>query len=104
MLRTGRAIEAELLSEVTGRLRRYGQDFPKAAAAVNDNRRIWSVLAADVGADGNELPQALRAQLFYLAEFTHFHSDRFLRNEAGLEALIDINTAVIRGLNAQGAS
>ena len=58
-------------------------------------------MAIDVADNENALPQELRAQLFYLAEFTEHHSRRVLRREADVTALIDINTAVLRGLNGR---
>ena len=48
--------------------------------------------------DGNGLPRTLRAQIFYLSEFTDHHSRRVLKGEAEVDALIDINLAVMRGL------
>jgi len=75
-------------------------DFPKYVHALNDNLRLWLLLASDVADADNELPQQLRAQIFYLAEFTQQHTLKALRKEVDAEALIDINTSVLRGLNA----
>ena len=102
-IQTPRAIEAHVITGITARLSRKTSDFPTLVGAVHDNRRMWTTLAADVADTDNALPAALRAQIFYLAEFTERHSQKFLRGEADLSALIDINTAIIRGLNAQGA-
>ena len=98
-LKTNRAVEAQLLTSITARLDRDDIDFPSAVAAVHDNRRFWLMLAGDVSVEGNQLPSELRAQIFYLAEFTSLHSERFLKGDATLEPLVAINTAVIRGLN-----
>ena len=98
-IRTDRAVEAQLLTDITARLDRNAKDFPKVVAAVHDNRKFWATLAGDVSIADNELPASLRAKIFYLAEFTHQHSDRFLEGQATLDPLIAINTAVIRGLN-----
>lgn len=98
-IRTPRAIEAQALSRVTSRLRQAGSDFPALARAIHDNRTLWTVLAADVAGEGNNLPKDLRAQLFYLSEFTEAHSRKVLRKEADAQVLIDINLAVIRGLS-----
>ena len=98
-LRTPRQAEHGVLSAVTASLRRADpENFASVAGALHDNRRLWTRLAADVAGPGNGLPQALRAQIFYLAEFTSHHSRRVLRGEAGLQPLIDVNTAVMRGL------
>jgi flagellar biosynthesis activator protein FlaF len=101
--RTGRSAELGVFTEVTNRLRRAMAEgpagFASLAAALHDNRRLWTRLAADVSDDGNGLPRMLRAQLFYLSEFTEHHSRRVLRGDAGAEALVDINLSVMRGLS-----
>ena len=105
-IRTDRSVEAQLVSQITARLRRAAtaqpMNFPALVAAVHENRRMWTAMAADVADGDNGLPRSLRAQIFYLAEFTEHHSKRILRREADVTALIDINTAVLRGLNSQG--
>jgi hypothetical protein len=47
---------------------------------------------------GNELPDTLRAGLFNLAGFTQRHSAAVLAGTANAEVLVEINTAVMRGL------
>ena len=61
-------------------------------------------MAVDVADKGNALPKELRAQIFYLAEFTDHHSQQVIRGKATPTALIDINMAVLKGLNGQDAS
>lgn len=101
-IQTYRAIEAQVITDITVRLSRKTTDYPALVRAVHDNRNMWTTLAIDVADADNALPAPLRAQIFYLAEFTDQHSQKFLRGEADLSALIDINTAIIRGLNARG--
>ena len=101
-IQTHRAIEAQVITDITVRLSRKTSDFPTLARAVHDNRTMWTTLAIDVADPANALPATLRAQIFYLAEFTEQHSKKFLQGEADLAPLIDINTAIIRGLNARG--
>ena len=103
-IQTHRAIEAQIITDITVRMTRQTGDYPALVRAVHDNRSMWTTLAIDVADPANGLPAPLRAQIFYLAEFTDHHSQRFLRGETDLTALIDINTAVIRGLNARAAS
>lgn len=74
------------------------EEFPRLAKALHDNLRLWTIVAADVAGDTNGLPDGLRAQLFYLAEFTRAHTGKVLKGEARAEALIEINTAVMKGL------
>ena len=77
--------------------------FNGLATAIHDNRRLWTLLAGDVADEGNTLPQGLRAQIFYLAEFTLHHSPKVLDGSASADVLVEINTAVMRGLRQQGA-
>ena len=76
--RSLRSIEYDLIAQVTQRLRAASTnrdtDFPGLVAALADNQKLWSTLAADVALPDNGLPAALRARLFYLYEFTVHHS------------------------------
>lgn len=100
--RSLRSIEYDLIAQVTQRLRAAwtsrGTDFPGLVRALTDNQKLWSTLAADVALPENGLPQALRARLFYLYEFSVAHSRAVLEKDASVEVLTDINTAVMRGL------
>ncbi|MCF8486546.1 MAG: flagellar biosynthesis regulator FlaF [Rhodobacteraceae bacterium] len=105
-LRPMRSIEYEALARVTRKLSaawpRRKDDFPALIAALNDNLTLWSTLAADVALPENGLPAPLRAQLFYLYEFTDHHSRTVRDGKATVDVLIDVNTAVMRGLRGQG--
>lgn len=107
-IRTDRSVEAQLISQVTARLRsamaNTKPDFPRLIAALHDNRRMWNTMAADVADRQNALPKQLRAQIFYLAEFTEHHSQLVIRGKADAVALVDVNTAILRGLNGQSAA
>ncbi|MEM1313058.1 MAG: flagellar biosynthesis regulator FlaF [Pseudomonadota bacterium] len=78
--------------------------FPKLAAALHDNQRLWTALAVDAASDGNGLPDGLRAGIVSLAGFVRGHSARILAGEAAAGPLIDINAALMRGLRGEGAS
>ncbi len=103
--RTGRGTEYEVFARVTRRLRQL-QDgnagFPALVRALHDNRSLWTVLAADVATATNGLPIELRARILYLSQFTAHHTRRVLAGEATVDAIIDINTAVMRGLRGEG--
>lgn len=106
--RTARAAEYEVIARVTRRLAaactQRKQDFPGFIAALAENERLWSTLAMDVADDGNALPQGLRARLFYLYRFTADHSRKIRHEGANPEVLIEINTAVLRGLRGEGVN
>ena len=94
-------IEYQVFSKVTGQLNRATQEgahFSDLAHALDENLKLWQALALDVMRDENGLPPQLRAQLFYLYKFTREHSRKVLRREADAQALIDINTSIMRGL------
>jgi flagellar biosynthesis activator protein FlaF len=105
-IRTPRAAEYEVIARITQRLstaiRRDRDDYPGLIAALAENEQLWSTLAADVAGNGNGLPQALRARLFYLHRFTAEHSRKVRDGVAAAGVLVDINTAVLRGLRGEG--
>jgi len=105
-VRTPRSTEYEVFAIITRELRSAakGQDggFGALANAIHRNRQLWSLLAADVSSPENRLPAELRARIFYLAEFVSHHSRKVLRNEDTPDPLIEINTAMMRGLRQTG--
>jgi flagellar protein FlaF len=105
---SGRSAELQLFGQITCDLRKAADNlpfaFPDLADALHKNRRMWHHFAAEVSDDANELPKELRARLFYLSEFTDHHSRLVLQNKADAGPLIEINTAVIRGLSSQKGS
>lgn len=75
--------------------------FPALAEAMHQNLKLWTILAGEMADPNNGLPEKLRAQLLSLALFTREHTSRVLAREATAEALVEINTAIMRGLRAQ---
>jgi flagellar biosynthesis activator protein FlaF len=106
-VRTARAAEYEVIARVTQRLRsatlNRANNFPGLVRALAENETLWSTLAADVADPGNALPAPLRARLFYLYRFTADHSRKVRDGSASAEVLVEINTAVLRGLRGEGA-
>ncbi len=103
--RTPRDIEYDLLARTTQRLAlawaERNKNFPALVAALNDNQQVWSAFAVDVADAQNGLPSSLRAQLFYLYEFTAAHTRKVMDGKGSPEVLTDINTAVMRGLRGE---
>ncbi len=102
VVQTARSTEYDVFSRITAALK-AATEFPDKAEALDRNRRLWTLLAADVAGEGNQLPTDLRARIFYLAEFTQAHTSKVLRGEAEADALIEINTAIMAGLRQQRA-
>lgn len=106
--RTLRGTEYEIFARVTHRLKQAAavanSNFPALASALYDNRKLWTTLAADVASPDNSLPEMLRARIFYLNEFTQSHSRKVLKGDAAVDVLIDINTAIMRGLRNEGGA
>ncbi|ROU03294.1 flagellar biosynthesis regulatory protein FlaF [Histidinibacterium lentulum] len=99
---TGRDAELQLFSQITAKLAAAAatpQDLPRLAMALLENRRVWAHLAAEVADQTNALPADLRGRIFHLFECVTLHSRRVLRGQADASVLIDINTAIMRGLN-----
>ncbi len=106
-VKTHRDIEYDALARITARLRRAAkaQDpgaHPELVAALDENARLWAILAEDLAAPGNAFPETLRAGLLSLAGFALQHSRKVLRKEGEIAPLIDINTSVMRGLRGEG--
>ncbi|MDJ0627386.1 MAG: flagellar biosynthesis regulator FlaF [Rhodobacter sp.] len=107
-IRTHQSTEFDVFAQITSRLKsaasRGKAGFPDLVSAVHDNRRLWTLLAGEVAGEDNALPQALRARLFYLAEFTLHHSAKVIDGSGEAGVLVDINTAVMHGLRQQEAA
>ncbi|WP_318246645.1 flagellar biosynthesis regulator FlaF [Alloyangia pacifica] len=103
--RTERAIEYDLIARVTHRIKAAAEagptSYPLLVAALHDNRQLWTALAVDVADGDNKLPQDLRARIFYLSEFVQQHTGKVLARKARLAPLIEVNRAVLAGLNPQ---
>jgi flagellar biosynthesis activator protein FlaF len=105
-LKTPRDLEYEVFARITGQLKTaLGASerlvTPALATALHENRRFWNVLAVDLAHPDNAFPQDLRARLFYLAEVILAATDRILAGSDEGELLIDLNTAVMRGLRGE---
>ncbi|MBA84300.1 flagellar biosynthesis regulator FlaF [Thalassovita sp. S70] len=102
-IRTPRGLEYEAFARITHRLKRASDSGSATAlaAAVHLNRQLWTLLATDVADEANALPNDLRARIFYLSEFTAQYSRKVLRRTSDIQPLVDINTAMMRGLKQQ---
>ncbi|SFR00630.1 flagellar biosynthesis regulator FlaF [Poseidonocella sedimentorum] len=101
-IRTDRATEYQAFARITSRMKAAsegrGRRIKAIAQTIHENRKLWKILTIDLVDENNKLPDQLRAQLLYLADFTNQHSSKVLSGEGKMDILIEINTAVMRGL------
>lgn len=102
--RSNRSVEYDVIARVTFRLKDAIQNgaYPQLLEALHENRKLWRTLAIDVADADNGLPDDLRARVFYLAEFTDHHTRKVIRREENAVPLLEINTAILRGLRQTG--
>ncbi len=99
-----RALEYDVIAQATSKLKAAANEatsFPERVATIELNRRLWTVIATSVADAQNSLPPELKAQLFFLYEFTVDHSRKVIKGEADIAPLIDINLSVMRGLKTE---
>ncbi|GAB4141631.1 MAG: flagellar biosynthesis regulator FlaF [Sphingomonadales bacterium] len=99
-----RQTEYRLFAQVTRALITARDEAQTGAALINTldwNRRLWSTLSTDCGAQGNGLPKPLRAQIISLALWVSRYSSEVARGKADIDALIDVNSAIMEGLAMQ---
>lgn len=101
-------IEYDVIARVTHKLKeaamRGKRGFPALAEAIHENRALWRLLAIDASGAENGLPDQLRAQIVYLMEFTNHHSTKVLAGDASVRPLLEVNTAILRGLRSGAAA
>ena len=101
--KSSRSAEYDAIGRVTSNLLALSEsrsNFAALVAAVDENRRLWATIASSVVDPDNTLSGEIKAKLFYLHEFTTEHSRKVLKGNAGLIPIIDVNLAVMRGLNS----
>jgi flagellar protein FlaF len=99
-LKSARKVEYDVVARITSRLTSAmkTKDFNKLIHALHENRTLWRKFAMDVSHPDNLLPDDLRARLIDLSEFTEQHTRKVIRREAAATPLVEVNTAILRGL------
>ncbi len=99
--------EYELLGQLTHRMiaatRKGKPGFNELVAALHDNRKLWTLFVADISYADNDLPKDLKENILYLSEFTAQHTNQVLARKADVRPLVEINTAIMRGLRSGGS-
>jgi len=75
-----------------------GERNRELVEAIDKNRRLWGMLAADCASEGNGLPDATRAQIISLSIWVNKYSGTVTREKASIDPLIDINKTIMEGL------
>nr|WP_226892719.1 flagellar biosynthesis regulator FlaF [Phycobacter azelaicus] len=105
--RTPKDLEFEAIARITHRMisasKQGPEGFSALAEALTENRKLWQIFQTDVTSADNGLPEDLKEQILYLAAFTTQYTSRILARKAGVGPLVEINTAIMRGLRS-GAS
>ena len=103
-LATPKDAEARVFTQITKRMiALYSDPNADIAARVevlNDNRKLWTAVAAATFEDANEMPEGLRVGLVNLAGFVDRQTKELLRGKGDIRLLIDVNRRVIGGLAA----
>lgn len=99
-LKSARKVEYDVIARITSRMTAAmkAKDFNKLIHALHENRTLWRKFAMDVAHPDNLLPDDLRARLIYLSEFTEQHTRKAIRREVSATPLVEVNTAILRGL------
>lgn len=104
--RSERSIEYQVIARITYRMKSAieADDRIRLIEALHENRKLWRTLALDVADPDNMLPADLRARIYYLAEFTDHHTSQVLAAKISPVPLLEVNMAILRGLNPSGAN
>jgi flagellar protein FlaF len=76
-------------------------DYQTRMDALDWNRRMWSVLAADCASQTNALPEATRAQIISLSLWVGRHTSAVMRSEEEIDPLIEVNRMIMQGLSGR---
>jgi flagellar biosynthesis activator protein FlaF len=102
-----REFELRIFEQITTALEaaaQPGTHFTARIAAMHRNRELWLTLTSDLMEEGNMLPKQLRASLISLGLWVTNETNRaMLNNTTSLDALIEVNRSIIRGLATASA-
>ena len=97
-----RSVEYRLFADVTRALITASQaeatDIQGRMAALDWNRRLWSVLSTDCAQPQNGLPDAVRANIISLGMWVNRHTSAVMTAGETFEPLIEVNRNIMQGL------
>lgn len=101
-----RDVEYQLLAKVTKALieaKENPADLKGRLEAALWNRNVWSALRVDLMAEGNQLPQSLRASLISVSLWIERETMAVMDGNGDIDAIIDINRNIMAGLKPEHA-
>lgn len=111
---TGRAIGSDRDAEVRvfqmaiSKLRPLmGPDFKltgETAEVLAENLKLWDLLTVDLADPNNGMDEPLIAQIISLGLFVRNHTLGLYAGNGSVDVLVDINTAILKGLLSQGTA
>lgn len=99
-------IEYRVFQRVTNRLetfkgrKGFSELTEEFKQAIWENQQLWNALSADLIQPDNKLPKDLRAHLLSLGRFIDTHSAKVLHGSATVDAIVEINQSIMKGLKA----
>jgi len=93
-------IEYDAIAQITRQIKHAmaENNYGKLVEALHQNRQLWTLFLGAVADEDNLLPTDIRANIFYLAQFTNIHTSNVLKGTATPDALLEVNMSVMRGL------
>lgn len=100
----GRQAEADALLRIAREIETTKDGDPKPLmTALIRNIKIWNYFARDCVLPANQLPTDLKAQIVSLAVWVVGRSEEAISERTGVEALVEINRTIARGLMSRSA-
>ena len=102
-----RAVEHRLMTEITREMmgaQLAGMAGQQLMPSLHRNREVWSTFSAVCGAQGNRLPDDLRARVISLSRWVDRFTSEVVAGRESIDGLIDVNVAIIEGLAPNGAA
>lgn len=101
-----RDTERRLMNQVTGNMiaaRDAGMTGVKLMPVLHHNREVWSAFSSACSAQGNGLPNELRASIMSLALWVDRHTSEVVAGNEPIDDLIELNREIIEGLSVKTA-
>jgi flagellar protein FlaF len=104
MVESARATEHRLMSQITGEMmnaRDQGLCGAALMPVLHRNREVWSAFSSACGANGNQLPDELRASIVSIGLWVDRYTSDVVGGRDSIDGLIDVNRSIIDGLKGE---